>query len=79
MNNVGPCSASYLQTLNLKPLESMDLLVSLKLGTGLSAPVNQGVIAQSGTPNKGCGYKQQAALTRRFVCLGQRGILRDKC
>jgi len=45
MNNVGPCSASYLQMSNLKPLKSMDLPVYLKLGTGLSAPVNQGLIA----------------------------------
>jgi len=57
MNNVGPCSASYLQMLSLKPLKSMDLLVYLKLGTGLSASVNQGLIALFGTPNKVCRYK----------------------
>lgn len=57
MNNVGPCSASYLQMSSLKLLKSMDLLVYLKLDTGLSATVNQGLIAQSGTPNKVCRYK----------------------
>lgn len=56
MNNVGPCSATYLQMSNLKPLKSMDLLLHLKLGTGLSVAVNQGCSACPGPAAGGCWH-----------------------
>lgn len=54
MNNVGPCSATYLQMSNLKPLKSMDPLVHLKLGIGLSVAVNQGCAACPDPAGGGC-------------------------
>lgn len=69
MNNVGPCSATYLQMSNLKPLKSMDLLVHLKLDTGLSVAVNQGCAACSAPPGGGADGSGRLCWNYGMVCL----------